>query len=115
MNKKTTQILIALLCFAGSGLVLYYGYFKPQGASKQMTAAEITRLQGIAPAGRIKVPAEDQDEPILPLNKLTEEQLKVLKNINGDSYISKYPKFDYSQDVGVQVKDLIPPLEEQKK
>lgn len=104
MNKNSTQILIAILCFAGSGMVMYYGYFKPQAASKQLPPPAIGSPGALAG----KDLAAKENEPILPLNKLTETDLKPLKKINGDSYANKYPKLDPKTEVGVDVKDLIP-------
>lgn len=104
MNKKTTQIIVVVLCFAASGLVLYYGYFKPQAESRQLPSS-ILGVPGVV------TPGAAQDEAILPLSKLEQSELNILKNINGDSYASKYPKFNPRTEVGIDVKDLIPPLQ----
>lgn len=100
MNKKSTQILVVVLCFVASGLVLYYGYFKPQAESK------IIPLTTTNP----ELVTAKENQQILPLNKLQEKDLKPLRSINGDSYSQKYPKLDPKTEVGIEVKDLIPPL-----
>lgn len=113
MSKKTIQILVVVLCFVGSGLVLYFGYFKPRAVSMQLPPSAIGSVaaNGALQSGSSVIKG---DEPILPFDKLKDSDLKILKEIKGDSYTQEYPKLDKKSEVGIDVKDLIPPLPQAK-
>ncbi|MBI3231968.1 MAG: hypothetical protein HYZ51_02715 [Candidatus Doudnabacteria bacterium] len=105
MNRKTIiQIIVIVICFGGSGFVLYNGLFK-----KQETV--ITTGGGAVP-GSPPAPVSSVASPADPLpfgDNLSGELSRVLKR-NG----LQFGQIDYPQvsasEVGVPTEELVRPL-----
>ncbi len=100
MNKKALiQIIIAVVCFSGAGIVLYTGLKGPsQPSSAVLTAGMDFELTG-----------QTKPETLLPYGTALDfdSVFKKYKFIYGKQ---DYPVLDPSSEIGVNEPDLIKPI-----
>jgi hypothetical protein len=115
MDKKLiAKILIIVSCFVGSGLVLYFGYFK----SSAVPAPQVGAVQK-NPASIGGLPGSNTQPPDLGVSAITGqdvlpkgESLNFEQVINTSRFnynINPYPQVDPAREIGIPVENLILP------
>jgi len=103
-KKKIIQLIVVAACFGGSGLVLYFGYFKkntPAVPVSYNSALGVESMAGQAVTGAAT-------EKILPYGDSLDLN-KVIKTNKFEYRVITYPVLDPNTEIGIQPNELIKP------